>query len=38
MTAKVVSAGNRDKVKYSIHDSRTPASYFGYLLFNTKIR
>jgi hypothetical protein len=25
IAAKVVSAGNRDKVKYSIHDSRTPA-------------
>ena len=25
IAAKVVSAGNRDKVKYSIHDARTPA-------------
>jgi hypothetical protein len=28
IAAKVVSAGNRDKVKYSIHDARTPAMIY----------
>ena len=28
IAAKVVSAGNRDKVKYSIHDARTPAMLY----------
>jgi hypothetical protein len=26
--AKVVKDGNRDKVKYSIHDARTPAMFY----------
>jgi hypothetical protein len=28
IAAKVVKDGNRDKVKYSIHDSRTPAMFY----------
>jgi hypothetical protein len=37
IAAKVVSAGNRDKVKYSIHDSRTPAM-LNFLNFIDKAR
>jgi hypothetical protein len=37
IAAKVVSAGNRDKVKYSIHDARTPAM-LGFLKFLDKAR
>ena len=28
IAAKVVKDGNRDKVKYSIHDARTPAMFY----------
>ena len=37
IAAKVVSAGNREKVKYSIHDSRTPAM-LDFLKFIDKAR
>ena len=37
IAAKVVSAGNRDKVKYSIHDSRTP-TMLDFLNFLDKAR
>jgi hypothetical protein len=37
IAAKVVSAGNRDKVKYSIHDSRTP-TMLDFLNFIDKAR
>lgn len=37
IAAKVVSAGNRDKVKYSIHDARTPAM-LDFLNFLDKAR
>ena len=37
IAAKVVSAGNRDKVKYSIHDARTPAMLY-FLRFLDKAR
>jgi hypothetical protein len=37
IAAKVVSAGNRDKVKYSIHDARTPAM-LNFLNFLDKAR
>jgi hypothetical protein len=37
IAAKAVSAGNRDKVKYSIHDARTPAM-LHFLTFFDKMR
>ena len=37
IAAKVVTAGNRDKVKYSLHDSRTP-EMFSFLKFLDKRR
>ncbi len=37
IAAKVVKDGNRDKVKYSIHDARTPAMFY-LLHFLDKVR
>ena len=36
IAVKVVTAGNRDKVKYSIHDSRTPALIKFYKFLDQK--
>ena len=37
IAAKVIKDGNRDKVKYSIHDARTPAMFY-LLQFIDKMR